>query len=118
MSTSRPSRAGNYSREVVSPSLLKRIGSSNRLLNPDFDLGMGDWMDPPPNAALGDKENSSNAAPPFKCKKLSLTKPDKERFSDTISKEELEKMSQGFVPENTAKNTKWAITMFSSWLES
>ena len=118
MSTSRPSRAGNYSREVVSPSLLKRIGSSNRQLNPDFDLGMGDWMDPLPNTALGDKENSSDAAPPSECKKLSHTKPDKERFSDTISKEELKKMSRGFVPENTAKNTKWAITVFSSWLES
>ena len=27
-------------------------------------------------------------------------------------------MSQGFVPENTTKNTKWAINVFSSWLES
>ena len=29
-------------------------------------------------------------------------------------------MSQGFVPENTAKNTIWAINVFSSssWLES
>ena len=27
-------------------------------------------------------------------------------------------MSQGFVPENIAKNTKWAINVFSSWLES
>ena len=27
-------------------------------------------------------------------------------------------MSRDFVPENTAKNTKWVTTMFSSWLES
>ena len=120
MSAARPSCAGNYSREVISPSLLKRINSIplNRPLNPNFDLGMGDWMDPPPNSALCDKENSS--APPAKRKKLSLAKPDrnKERFSETISQDELEKMSKGFVPDNTAKNTKWATTVFSAWLES
>ena len=27
-------------------------------------------------------------------------------------------MSLGFVPQNTAKNTKWVTTVFSSWLES
>ena len=92
---------------------------SNKLLNPNFDLGMNDWMDPPPNTVLHNKENSdsTDAAPPSTCKskKLSLAKPVKERFSDT---EELEKMNQGFVPENTAKNTKWATNVFSSSLES
>ena len=27
-------------------------------------------------------------------------------------------MSYGFVPANTAKNTKWAVGVFKSWLES
>ena len=68
---------------------------------------------------LHNKENSgsSDAAPPSKRKKLSLAKLVKDCFSDTVSNEEL-KMSQGFVPENIAKNTKWAINVFSSWLES
>ncbi|MCG8624099.1 MAG: DUF3504 domain-containing protein, partial [Proteobacteria bacterium] len=57
--------------------------------------------------------------PQAKRKKLSLakTKPTDERFSDTVSNEELEKRSCGFVPANTTKNTKWAIGVFKSWLE-
>lgn len=120
MAVSSSSATGKYSRDVVSPSLLQRIALSNKPLNPNFDLGMNDWMDPPPNIVLHNKENSdsTDAAPPSKRKKLSLAKPIKERFSDTVSNEELDKMSLGFVPENTAKSTKWATNVFSSWLES
>ena len=69
-----------------------------------------------------DKENTDATVqqPQSKCKKLSLakTKPINEHFSDTVSNEELEKMSCGFVPANTTKNTKWAIAVFKPWLQS
>ena len=66
MAVSRSSATGQYSRDVVSPSLLQRIGLSNKPLNPNFDLGMNNWMDPPPNIVLHNKENSDSpdAAPP------------------------------------------------------
>ena len=59
-------------------------------------------------------------SPQAKRKNLSLskTKSDGERFSDTVSNEELEKMSCGFVPANATKNTKWAIGVLESWVES
>ena len=49
------SATGRYSRDVISPSLLEKIRLSiKKPLDPDFDLGMSDWMDPPPNTALDD----------------------------------------------------------------
>ena len=51
-----------------------------------------------------DKENFNGAAqPPPERKKLLLAKPEKDHFSVTISKEELEKMNLDFVSQNTAK---------------
>ena len=55
------SATGKYSRDIISPSLLEKTHLSiNIPLDPDFNLGMSDWMDPPPNTTLDDKENSGN----------------------------------------------------------
>lgn len=96
-----------YSREVVSPSLLQKIDLNKKqmLFNPDFNLVPSEWFEPVVNE---DKENTgpTTQPPQAKRKKLSLAKTSGERFSETVSNEELEKMSCGFVPANTAKNTK------------
>ena len=61
------SATGKYSRDVISPSLLEKIRLSiNKPLNADFDLGMSDWMDLPPNTVLDDKKISSDGTPPSK----------------------------------------------------
>ena len=108
-----------YSREVVSPSLLQKIDLNKKqmLFNPDFNLVPSEWFGPVVNE---DKENTgaTTQPPQAKRKKLSLAKTSGERFSETVSDKELEKMSCGFVPANTAKNTKWAVGVFKSWLES
>ena len=115
--------SGTYSREVISSSLLQKMDLKKKrpLFHPDFNLVPSEWMEPLVNE---DKENCGPGAtvqpPQAKRKKLSLAKTSGpgEHFSETVSNEELEKMSCGFVPANTAKNTKWAVGVFKSWLES
>ena len=35
-----------------------------------------------------------------------------------VSSEQLETISKGFVPKNTEKNTKWAVSTFKQWIVS
>ena len=68
-------------------------------------------MDPPPNSMLH-KENSGctdAALPHLNARSCHLQSLSRKAFL-TVSDEEVE-MSQGFVPETTAKNTKWAISV-------
>ena len=58
-----------------------------------------------------EKENE----PPIKKRRLSLKSPSHSRFLYK-SKEELETISKGFVPPNTAKNTRWARNCFLEWM--
>ena len=113
----------SYSTEVISPSLLQKIDLNKKqplFPNPDFNVVPSEWIEPV--HVNEDKENvdATIQPPQAKRKKLTLakTKSTGERFSETVSNEELDKMSRGFVPANTTKNTKWAIGVFKSWLES
>ena len=58
-----------------------------------------------------EKENE----PPIKKRRLSLKSPSHSSFLYK-SKEELETISKGFVPPNTAKNTRWARNCFLEWM--
>ncbi len=46
-----------------------------------------------------------------------LSESKSNRFQFT-NEEELEKLSKGFTPKNTALSTKWAVTAFTSWVEA
>ena len=35
-----------------------------------------------------------------------------------VSSEQLETISKGFVPQNTEKNTEWAVSTFKQWIVS
>ena len=48
-------------------------------------------------------------------KKRSIPAWQKERFSKLVSIEKLGKMSKGFIPDNTKKNTSWVISTFKQW---
>ena len=37
------------------------------------------------------------------------------RFKEVVSSTELEELSEGFTPKNTAKNTTWAVHVFQEW---
>ena len=117
MSATRPSCAGIYSREVISPSLLKRFNSIplNRPLNPKFDLGMSDWMDL--RQTLHSVTRRTPVLPQLSARSYHLQYPTETRSG--FPKQFLRtNLSRGFIPDNTAKNTEWATTVFSAWLES
>ena len=40
-----------------------------------------------------------------------------DRFNTTLSAEEIEKSSKGFVPPNTASSTNWAVRVFLEWVK-
>lgn len=67
---------------------------------------MSEWID-----SDSDKENED-----FQPLKKRQKKQD--RFSEIVSGKELEGISKGFTPQNTAKNTKWAISTFQQWIYS
>ena len=83
---------------------------------------MSEWLE-----SDNDEENSSpsDVFQPAKKRKLTKTlkplKPKdygKERFSETVSEEQVAVLSKGFVPANTSKNTKWAVNVFEAWVQS
>jgi len=70
--------------------------------------------------------NDYSKEPEAKKKKLSLStkKPPKkpfplsgsDRFNTTISAQEIEKSSKGFIPANTSSSTNWDVRVFLEWL--
>ena len=48
--------------------------------------------------------------PPTKKRKLSLG-----RFKEPRSSEEIQMISKGYVPPNTAKSTAWGVKVFQNW---
>ncbi len=69
---------------------------------------------PPQNFALSEYERKAWGRGYLK---LSARKG-KQRFGQMVSSEELESISKGFVPKNTKKNTKWALSTFKQWIAS
>ena len=77
---------------------------------------MSGWQD-----SDSDKENSSDRddfQPAKKRKTMKLSKSGKERFSGTVSEEQLAVLLKGFVPKNTSKNTQWVVNTFEAWVKS
>ena len=64
----------------------------------------------PRDTAMEDKENE----PPKKKLRLSLSK-NRNRFIH-ITGHELSEAKRGYVPDNTSRSTKWAVSNFYSWL--
>ena len=101
--------------EVVSPSLLALDVDVNEMVsaNPQFDLGMGEWLD---SENLAKKVNE--APPP---KRMHIESAEGEsavgRFEDLVSTEQLQEICKGYMPKNTEKNTKWAMSIFNSWVK-
>ena len=62
----------------------------------------------------GEKENYDDIEPPKQHQKLKLppSVKGKQRFAEMVSAEEMESLSKGFAPQNTAKNTKKAVSTF------
>ena len=100
--------------EVVSPSLLALAVDVNQAVseNPQFDLGMGEWLD---SENLAKK---ANEAPPPKRMRIESAEGESAvgRFKDFVSTEQLQELSKGYVPKNTEKNTKWAVSTYS-WVK-
>ncbi len=78
---------------------------------------MSEWTD----SAESVREKENNAAdfqPPKKnLKKLPAPKG-KQRVCEMVLSEELESISKGFVPKNTEKNMKWALSTVKQWITS
>jgi hypothetical protein len=77
-----------------------------------FKLGMSDWTD-----SDSEKEND-DFQPPKKRLKLPTSSKGKQHFTEIVSSAGLEAISKGFVPKNTEKNTRWAISSFKQWIVS
>ena len=67
---------------------------------------MSDWTD-----SDSEKEND-DFQPPKKHQKVPASLKGKQRFTEMVSSEQLETISKGFVPKNTEKNMKWAVSTF------
>ena len=85
---------------------------------------MADFQ-PPKKQKVDEKENEHVSERSVKVRgkaSLSLKKGKgkmeaKDRFGDT-SCEELTNLSKGYVPQNTEKNTQWAMRVFEQWQEA
>ncbi len=112
-------RMATLRREAISPGLLANINWDCEVPE-ELKLVVSGWQD-----SDYDEENSppSDASPPAKKRRktLKLPKPTASgqgRYSETVSEEQLAVLSNGFVPANTSKNTKWAVNAFETWVES
>ena len=84
----------------------------------DLDLGMDDWHD----EETEEKEND-NPEPGPKKLRLSVSVARKKKAASLavgsrynfLDEEEKKLIAVKFVPENTAKSTKWALTNFTDW---
>lgn len=73
---------------------------------------MSEWTD-----SDSEKEND-DFQPPKQCMKVPASLKGKQRFTEMVSSEQLETISKGYVPQNTEKNTKWAVSTFKQWIVS
>ena len=73
---------------------------------------MSDWTD-----SNSEKEND-DFQPPKKRQKVPASLKGKQRFTEMVSSEQLETISKGFVPQNTEKNMKCAVSTFKQWIVS
>ena len=115
---------------VISASLLEKFRENlvNYVDVPEhLDLGFDElhvWSSvtaPPPTVTIEEDEtappptsattNEDEAAPPTK-------KPKRRHFLKPLSAVELEEKSRKFVPIHTARQNRWAIGLFKSWLAS
>ena len=64
----------------------------------DYCLGMCDWTDCP-----REKENETSATSREQC------------FTEFVSDDKLADLAKGFFPDNTEKNTRWALKNFDLW---
>ena len=63
-----------------------------------------------------DKENlEENKPPSSKKRRLSLSLKGKGRFATPLQQEEMLSVCEGSTPENTKKNTEWAVHVFNEW---
>ena len=120
-----------YSREVVSASLLAQIQARdpNRKPREGFSLGMSEWMDDADEASGKENCASTSGDDDFKqptAKKTRLSKQlplslnqstSKNRFAECVTSTELASMTKPLVPKNTQKNTGWALRNFCEWRE-
>ena len=95
--------------ELISPSLLANLDPTKKVSD-RYKLGMSEWTD----SSDSEKENAADFQPPKKRLKKAVTKG-KRRFREVVSPEELERISKGFVPKNTEKNT---LSTFKQWITS
>ena len=71
-------------------------------------LGLPGWTACCPfDSAESDKENSSEGKTSKKA-----------RFEHSVSDDELQELSKGFIPKNTDTNTKWAVKNFTEWMKA
>ena len=121
---------------VVSPGLLpSQSWKEDYQFNPQFDLGIGEWMGEGDNVISSDhgtlaaEENNSGVenkentnagvsveeSRKSKCLSLKRTvkkqalKEASERFGVTATENEINKAMKGVVPINTETSTKWAV---------
>ena len=134
-------RKKNSAGQIISPSLLQPWKWDFEYeYNPDFDLGMGDWMSDSNNEdvlldndLLFGKENERESSglvagpPSAKRQRLSLKLSGKKkapladssnRFAAPVDKQTLEKASEGLKLGNTEANTRWAVKNFTAWAEN
>jgi len=100
------------SEDLISASLLANTDFNRKVLE-QFRLWMSGWSD-----CDSKKKNYDNFEPPKRYQKLKLpySVKGKQRFTEMVSAEEMESISKGFIPQYTAKNTKWAVSTFGSGL--
>ena len=118
---------------LLLPVMTERSGSKSKGWrcegNNPFCLGMGDLCgckggddsgieNVPPNSGTSVKkphsDAASHAAPPKRLK-LSLKKPRPESRFGRVDEEEMSVICKGYVPPNTAKNTRWSMSVFNEW---
>ena len=130
----------NSAHQIISPSLLRPWKwDFEYKYNPNFDLGMGDWItediDDELLEATCDKENEPTleagssecaAGPSTKRQRLSLKLTKKivplaesgNRFAAPVDEQTREKASEGLKPANTEASTRWAVKNFTAWAEN
>ena len=126
--------------QIISPSLLcPWKWDFEYKYNPNFDLGMGDWIsegadDEELLDMLGGKENEPTlegkssecvSGPSTKRQRLSLKLSKKaplaesgNRFTAPVDEQTREKASEGLKPANTEASTRWAVKHFAVWAEN
>ena len=114
-----------YSREVVSASLLAQIQARdlNRKACEGFSLGMSEWMDDADEASSkdcastsGDDDLKQPTAKKTRLSKQSLSLNEssmsKNPFAECVTSTELASMTKPLVAKNMQKNTGWALCNF------